>query len=147
MSYLTLFQFHKGTIRTCSQRCLATKWCYFNSIKVRLELWGMWRVESGRQFQFHKGTIRTSIRRWPLSALPVFQFHKGTIRTGSRHRGLGNEPIFQFHKGTIRTTDAFFASTSSPDFNSIKVRLEQCTPQNICSGGHTFQFHKGTIRT
>ena len=55
-----LFQFHKGTIRTCEEpnsRCRATT------------------------FQFHKGTIRTYRCTPVLDFAHIFQFHKGTIRT------------------------------------------------------------------
>ena len=54
------FQFHKGTIKTCT---LYEAWlCIlnFNSIKVRLK---RGREESNRaltSFQFHKGTIKTN---------------------------------------------------------------------------------------
>ena len=54
-----VFQFHKGTIRTCN-----------NPVPV-----------VGRQFQFHKGTIRTTYDDDNLPLFSIFQFHKGTIRT------------------------------------------------------------------
>ena len=83
MLMTTVFQFHKGTIRTG---------CSVGASSQEL------------QFQFHKGTIRTRItaeayqqafanfnsikvqlERLPTSRLSVvvlvFQFHKGTIRT------------------------------------------------------------------
>ena len=54
----------------------------------------------------------------------TFQFHKGTIKTNDlRSAGL-NAKLFQFHKGTIKTDDVYHGSTSTPDFNSIKVRLK-----------------------
>ena len=55
----SLFQFHKGTIRTIDERVAHDKLLNFNSIKVQLE------PKPGREplakikFQFHKGTIRT----------------------------------------------------------------------------------------
>ena len=55
--------------------------------------------------------------------------------------------LFQFHKGTIRTDDANVPAVRVPNFNSIKVQLEQ---ENAHSNQHEqrkFQFHKGTIRT
>ena len=60
---------------------MAAIMAYFNSIKVRLELFfGVVKFRS-IVFQFHKGTIRTfSQRKRPLPA-STFQFHKGTIRT------------------------------------------------------------------
>ena len=56
---VSVFQFHKGAIRTCHAVYVTEDKCYFNSIKVRLEpipnLPGYWRCS----FQFHKGAIRT----------------------------------------------------------------------------------------
>ena len=57
---MSLFQFHKGTIRTKR----------FDN-KMRDDL----------QFQFHKGTIRTFRMILLITVLILFQFHKGTIRT------------------------------------------------------------------
>ena len=56
----SIFQFHKGTIRTEQGLWTNEKSRNFNSIKVRLEL-SMPLVEKlFLLFQFHKGTIRTS---------------------------------------------------------------------------------------
>ena len=56
------------------------------------------------------------------------------------------EIIFQFHKGTIRTQGHCGNLHQQPNFNSIKVRLEQCAL--VCAlTCALFQFHKGTIRT
>ena len=55
----TIFQFHKGAIRTdvgsCNQNALSD----FNSIKVRLEPDYVYLHNDLTQFQFHKGAIRT----------------------------------------------------------------------------------------
>ncbi len=56
----TLFQFHKGTIRTTP-----------NGADIS-------RVAT---FQFHKGTIRTIVGEICMPSFHEFQFHKGTIRT------------------------------------------------------------------
>ena len=56
----TIFQFHKGTIRTGKKD-------YQTAVR--------------RIFQFHKGTIRTPSGLQPPSPPQIFQFHKGTIRT------------------------------------------------------------------
>ena len=64
-NYLTLFQFHKGTIKTQGGR-------------------GSGR--SLRRFQFHKGTIKTSMNVAHTDRITRFQFHKGTIKTA---RGCG----------------------------------------------------------
>ena len=55
--------------------------------------------------------------------------------------------LFQFHKGTIRTIHLPQATLILPDFNSIKVRLEQVQPYMASEKSTQFQFHKGTIRT
>ena len=59
-SLLSIFQFHKGTIRTASTVSLALRKC---------------------KFQFHKGTIRTQKGDNNSVICILFQFHKGTIRT------------------------------------------------------------------
>ena len=55
----TLFQFHKGTIRTKEDTALPQHGQDFNSIKVRLELPVITIFVPFALFQFHKGTIRT----------------------------------------------------------------------------------------
>ena len=58
---LTLFQFHKGTIKTAYLAKALLVQQNFNSIKVRLKLQS--KLESAKipyAFQFHKGTIKTS---------------------------------------------------------------------------------------
>ena len=68
-----LFQFHKGTIRTCiPSRTLYVK-LYFNSIKVQLEPQGLLRTTLAIRFQFHKGTIRTL--GYSISKGSVFYFN------------------------------------------------------------------------
>ena len=57
---LSVFQFHKGTIKTANIKGLRVNWYRFNSIKVRLK-----QCQAALQrchlqgFQFHKGTIKT----------------------------------------------------------------------------------------
>ena len=56
-----MFQFHKGTIKTSSDRSLQ---------------------RSEYLFQFHKGTIKTKLNAEIKELLArAFQFHKGTIKT------------------------------------------------------------------
>ena len=57
----TLFQFHKGAIRTNNN--------------FQGELY------QASPFQFHKGAIRTPLSTMQLWNLLEFQFHKGAIRT------------------------------------------------------------------
>ena len=60
LGFATIFQFHKGTIKTCARHTFATMMLtHFNSIKVRLKPLSL--AEKGRSssFQFHKGTIKT----------------------------------------------------------------------------------------
>ena len=76
---------------------------YFNSIKVRLELYVLRNFYLSQEvFQFHKGTIRT---------------FRGKLKSSEYH-------LFQFHKGTIRTQAIKNVLDAEYDFNSIKVRLE-----------------------
>ena len=55
----TRFQFHKGTIRTVLKGEQEMDAFNFNSIKVRLEPFSFCFSSSSLLFQFHKGTIRT----------------------------------------------------------------------------------------
>ena len=55
--------------------------CYFNSIKVRLELKIIIKVALYALFQFHKGAIRTIEFNTNFPGIFLFQFHKGAIRT------------------------------------------------------------------
>ena len=71
MEKLTIFQFHKGTIRTLIK---SDNNCRF-------------------EFQFHKGTIRTYKKNLLMKKLTLFQFHKGTIRTISRPHTLAQTKI------------------------------------------------------
>ena len=64
----TIFQFHKGAIRTTNMGIVEYRCANFNSIKVRLE-------QSGAASQ--------------LPQLFVFQFHKGAIRTKELHTDKG----------------------------------------------------------
>ena len=81
--YPYIFQFHKGTIKTCLPWWLVSSWLdfnsikvrlkqfyfdatvivddYFNSIKVRLKLPGSSGGGASLGFQFHKGTIKTFV--------------------------------------------------------------------------------------
>ena len=147
MQLRTLFQFHKGTIRT--QSVVPT-------------------VDSLSKFQFHKGTIRTSraikdagipcdfnsikVRLEPLRPrLPrwrrKFQFHKGTIRT--LHQGRHHHQGTDFNSIKVRLERGMSKGgiQFDPNFNSIKVRLELEPVQQFCPCVQEFQFHKGTIRT
>ena len=59
---VTVFQFHKGAIRTMLGFYLIGTNLYFNSIKVRLELKKEFPNEvCSVTFQFHKGAIRTYV--------------------------------------------------------------------------------------
>ena len=56
----SIFQFHKGAIRTPSRFFDSLSDRYFNSIKVRLELPEELYHLNILEFQFHKGAIRTA---------------------------------------------------------------------------------------
>ena len=59
MQIITVFQFHKGAIRTSDAK----------------------ECDSDEEFQFHKGAIRTYHFRLLAIEKHLFQFHKGAIRT------------------------------------------------------------------
>ena len=75
-----IFQFHKGTIKTCGRYRNEHNQADFNSIKVRLKHAVNAGSNAVRAFQFHKGTIKTCIILG-IRLIPKFQFHKGTIKT------------------------------------------------------------------
>ena len=74
---MSVFQFHKGTIRTHAY--------------IRLD-----RCDS--LFQFHKGTIRTIEEFAIADPVAKFQFHKGTIRT-SYHNDIQH---YKVHFNSIK---------------------------------------------
>ena len=103
-----------------------------------------------------------------LDAVPLY-FNSIKVRLEPpklwKHRAVHQ---FQFHKGAIRTKPRFVTLLSVSNFNSIKVRLEQCWRWKTCPNhanfnsikvrleldtdpiivdAHIFQFHKGAIRT
>ena len=80
---MTLFQFHKGTIKTRRRAYIKNPDPHFNSIKVRLKL--------------------DVLLAHPMSTA-LFQFHKGTIKTIDINPQVNQNLAFQFHKGTIKTT-------------------------------------------
>ena len=123
----SLFQFHKGSIRTICRRAATAS-----------------RLTA---FQFHKGSIRTPVAKYKLVPYPSFNSIKVQLErfrlparanahygfnsikvqlehyfTGAHTRPLA---VFQFHKGSIRTCVAVkWAIWYFPSFNSIKVQLE-----------------------
>ena len=79
---MSLFQFHKGAIRTRIQKLSEDKVDHFNSIKVRLE----------------PSNIGASSAKPPyFNSIKVRLEHSHIL-----HFGWDNK--FQFHKGAIRTT-------------------------------------------
>ena len=81
---------------------------YFNSIKVRLELY-------------------SSICFFALSA--YFNSIKVRLEQRAFIQSINQISTFQFHKGAIRTSIQNLDATQDQDFNSIKVRLEQAETQ------------------
>ena len=59
MTTSSLFQFHKGTIKTYNRQGLRRLILHFNSIKVRLKPLYLALDQEVYPFQFHKGTIKT----------------------------------------------------------------------------------------
>ena len=79
-----LFQFHKGTIRTCEWRTPSHRLPNFNSIKVQLKRVAKATAKNYALFQFHKGTIKTKDEVKKRITECSFQFHKGTIKTSCK---------------------------------------------------------------
>ena len=80
---LTLFQFHKGTIRTRNATPISRKSRYFNSIKVRLEQLRS-TLRTSRVLNFNSIKVRLELDNVDAKDYVgenKFQFHKGTIRT------------------------------------------------------------------
>ena len=120
----SIFQFHKGTIRTeCLARLLQV-FCHFNSIKVQLERGAVVLIFLYlNNFNSIKVQLEPASGSGSLSG-STFQFHKGTIRTSGSQASYYSQMSFQFHKGTIRTRYPGSGCTHHLDFNSIKVQLE-----------------------
>ena len=109
-NFFTLFQFHKGKIRTL--------------IIYRA-------IVRGSRFQFHKGTIRTSPPSSPLPTPSEFQFHKGTIRTYLLLLWCLHHPYFNSIKVRLEHIVFEAACDKLVNFNSIKVRLELSLPPKL----------------
>ena len=124
-----LFQFHKGTIRTMREVDQNGMISYFNSIKVRLELKDVvQRLLADSAFQFHKGTIRTYLPNLCNDEDSNFNSIKVRLELKDVVQRLLADSAFQFHKGTIRTYLPNLCNDEDSNFNSIKVRLEQFYP-------------------
>ena len=121
----SIFQFHKGTIRTGEEPSRLIELNNFNSIKVRLEPTSF-SCEAREAYNFNSIKVR--------------------LEHGGGNHCFGRL-LFQFHKGTIRTLLEIADAAQMPFyFNSIKVRLELLEKQEGIEI-EEFQFHKGTIRT
>ena len=121
----SIFQFHKGTIRTNWTVSPCGICLNFNSIKVRLELYHaylFWWVCS--DFNSIKVRLELEVVGGYMGFESYFNSIKVRLEPRIEIRGIG------YH----------------PDFNSIKVRLELIKVL-IYALGLIFQFHKGTIRT
>ena len=111
VSMFTLFQFHKGTIKTPVSRRFLVKSLHFNSIKVRLKLPAQRNIAEMTIFQFHKGTIKTRMSIAQMSA-QIAYFNSIKVRL----KLMFNDELdkrfrsFQFHKGTIKTYRWLFCS-------------------------------------
>ena len=80
--FLSIFQFHKGTIKTLAPPI------FFERFVV---------------FQFHKGTIKTHVREEQMLPLDYFNSIKVQLKLLRRQRNTTIASEFQFHKGTIKT--------------------------------------------
>ena len=141
----SVFQFHKGTIKTRKANIFsADNWDfnsikvrlklktdfsinvqvnYFNSIKVRLKRNPKHTKDDRRLFQFHKGTIKTELKILKDGTIGNFNSIKVRLKQVMIYRNM-LLTIFQFHKGTIKTILNWEMSQLLQYFNSIKVRLK-----------------------
>ena len=79
---ISLFQFHKGTIKTLVAVFIDEEDLYFNSIKVQLRpIFFIFAYVSPTTFQFHKGTIKTKVSL--QVCLTLFNFN--SIKVQLRH--------------------------------------------------------------
>ena len=144
----TLFQFHKGTIKTAILCISHEHRNCFNSIKVRLRLAAAAPIPAyWPWFQFHKGTIKTTLKSsvWRFytkgfnsikvrlrqeTSLAIIEpcccFNSIKVRLRRVHSTReGSFILFQFHKGTIKTHLLSEWLSEGFGFNSIKVRLRR----------------------
>ena len=87
MSADSLFQFHKGTIKTHAAGII-----FYRALG----------------FQFHKGTIKTSEPTVAEPVEPSFQFHKGTIKTTLRRTLIICLLYFNSIKVRLKLSNSFF---------------------------------------
>ena len=100
---VTIFQFHKGTIRTWWCLMSSVWWCHFNSIKVRLEpAEKFYKAVSHLDFNSIKVRLEHSPLLMVVRTLTYFNSIKVRLEQGYVRLDDG-EMLFQFHKGTIRT--------------------------------------------
>ena len=80
-NYTSLFQFHKGTIKTMSLPIKMVLVLNFNSIKVRLKPATFQPLSfPSPDFNSIKVRLKPAVIKTIMS-ISVFQFHKGTIKT------------------------------------------------------------------
>ena len=122
------FQFHEGSINTCSLNIAQLRLTQFqfhegsiNTSRCRV------LYVTQLRFQFHEGSINTMqvlltqnepldfnsmkvrlIRpnQWPTNHKHEFQFHEGSINTAVLKSEGYEEPLFQFHEGSINTQNS-----------------------------------------
>ena len=99
----SLFQFHKGTIRTCFVWISHNTLGNFNSIKVRLELVKDSVVKSETSnFNSIKVRLEPGVEQQDECWHPHFNSIKVRLELIPADGRIGSA-TFQFHKGTIRT--------------------------------------------
>ena len=131
--FVFVFQFHKGTIRTClTLSKVMTQLSNFNSIKVQLERASSAALMLATSY-FNSIKVQLEQFCWTCICSTIsFQFHKGTIRTLSAELARLCRYLFQFHKGTIRTINRLLNTIGVTYFNSIKVQLEPWSSCFLC---------------
>ena len=104
----------------------------FNSIKVRLELFG---ANNDLQALFDFNSIKVRSERYEEAGInpyfALFQFHKGAIRTIQGTGGSSEVSNFNSIKVRLEQKADALKSQQEMNFNSIKVRLEPTCP--VCS--------------
>ena len=99
----SIFQFHKGTIKTCEDPRKTLRVQNFNSIKVQLRR-SVYRSIGSQMVYFNsiKVQLRPLLERQRLYTDADFNSIKVQLRLDS-NASTENAELFQFHKGTIKT--------------------------------------------
>jgi len=131
--YLDLFQFHFGSIQTCTSGvCCCERFVCFNSTLVRFKPdWQRNVVCCYTLFQFHFGSIQTTMRGRNL--LPwCGSFNSTLVRFKHDTQTCYGifSTLFQFHFGSIQTEPHTLWRLRLLCFNSTLVRFKHAFEQD-----------------